>query len=158
MQDIEEKWGKAVGQRGFAQVPNYLMLINQFLDGEFRLSPVELLVLFQLVGTWWRKDDMPFPSMGTLAVRCGVSERQIHRAVKRLEDLKLIKRVKRRAQGIIASNAYDLAPLVAILQEIAAAFPNDFPRKIDRTKLDTIKAKMGKEDTPPPSLGEDPPF
>jgi hypothetical protein len=39
------------------------------------------LVLLQLVGTWWRKENMPFPSMATLAVRSGVSERQIQRSI-----------------------------------------------------------------------------
>ena len=56
-------------------------------DKDHRLSPVELLLLFQLVGTWWKKGELPFPSMSTLAVRCGVSERQIQRAVNHLEKV-----------------------------------------------------------------------
>jgi DNA-binding transcriptional regulator YhcF (GntR family) len=127
MSDIVEKWGEPVAERGFAQIPNYLLLANQFLDP--RLSPVELLVLIQLTGTWWRKADLPFPSVATLATRCGVSGRQVQRAIAQLEKRELLKRVPRRSQGIIASNAYDLAPLVTILERIAKAFPNAFPRK-----------------------------
>ena len=119
--------GRPVAERGFAQLPNYLLFINQFLDKDHRLSPVEVLVLFQLVGTWWKKGDLPFPSMGTLAVRCGVSDRQIQRAVNELEKVGLIKRVNRRIKGIISSNAYDLSPLVSILEEIAKAFPQPIP-------------------------------
>ncbi len=130
MSDIAEKWGKTVAERGFAQVPNHLLLLNQFLSEEGRLSPVELLVLMQLVGSWWRVNELPFPSMRTLAMRCGVSERQILRAVTRLEKLGLLKRVNRRSKGIIAANSYDLQPLVATLQQVAKAFPNEFPRKI----------------------------
>ena len=89
MSDVTEKWGRAVAGRGFAQIPNYLLLLNQFLDREVRLSPVELLVLLQLVGTWWRKEAMPFPSMGTLAARCGVSDRQIQRAINQLVKIGL---------------------------------------------------------------------
>lgn len=132
MSDVAEKWGQAVAERGFSQIPNYLMLLNLFLDEQKRLSPVELLILLQLVGTWWRKGDLPFPSMGTLAVRCGVSVRQIQRSITRLERIGLLKRVSRRKRGIIASNAYDLTPLVSLLEEVAKAYPNEFPRKIRR--------------------------
>jgi Helix-turn-helix domain len=134
MSDVAEKWGDAVASRGFAQIPNYLLLLNQFLDRELRLSPVELLVLLQLVGNWWRRGELPFPSMGTLAVRCGVSDRQIQRAINRLVELDLVKRVSRRTKGIIASNAYDLTPLVAFLGDVAKAFPNEFPRNPERMR------------------------
>lgn len=103
-------------------------MLNQFLANDRKLSPVELLVLFQLVGNWWRKEEQPFPSMMTLAVRCGVSERQIQRAVSTLEQVGLLRRVNRRRSGIIASNAYDMEPLVSVLQQVAKAFPNELPR------------------------------
>lgn len=143
MSDVANKWGIAVAERGFAQVPNYLLLLNQFLNKESKLSPVELLVLMQLVGSWWRKDALPFPSMTTLATRCGVSSRQIQRAINRLERAGLVQRVNRRSQGIISSNAYDLQPLVSLLGEIAKAFPNDFPRRVDKATVDEISAKVG---------------
>jgi predicted transcriptional regulator len=153
MSGIVEKWGVPVAERGFTQIPNYLLLLNQFLDKEHRLSPVELLVLFQLAGSWWRKDSMPFPSMGTLAVRCGVSERQIQRAVNQLVKLNLIARVNRRSKGIIASNAYDLTPLVDILGEIAKAFPNEFPRNVDRATVRKISSRLGAAADEPKAMG-----
>ena len=140
--DIADKWGEQVAQRGFAQIPNYLLLLNQFLLKEKRLSPVELLVLMQLVGSWWKKDAMPFPSMTTLATRCGVSSRQIQRAINRLEGEKLIRRVNRRTQGVVSSNAYDLEPLVGLLNVVADAFPNDFPRNVDRKTAEQVEAKI----------------
>lgn len=131
LSDMVEKWGKPVAERGFAQVPNYLLLLNQFLDDEHRLSPVELLVLIQLVGTWWKKDDKPFPSMATLARRCGSSERQIQRAVNHLVAVGLVAKEKRRVgRGLISSNAYNLTPLTEVLEEAAKAYPNDYPRKV----------------------------
>jgi len=136
MTDVAGKWGDSVAERGFAQVPNYLLLLNQFLERENRLTPTELLVLIQLAGNWWRKGELPFPSVETLARRCGTSSRQIQRAVGHLESLGLVKRVKRRAQGIIASNAYDLEPLVHTLALIADAFPNEFPRRAVARQLD----------------------
>ena len=132
MSDVADKWGTSVAGRGFAQIPNYLLLINQFLDGDHQLSATELLILIQLVGTWWKKDEMPFPSMTTLARRCGVSTRQVQRAINRLVSLDLIARTKRRTSGIIASNSYDLTPLVELLKQVAKAYPNEFPRSTEK--------------------------
>lgn len=137
MSEVSNKWGDSVAGRGFSQVPNYLLLLNQFIDADNRLSPLELLILIELSGSWWKKDEQPFPSMRTLAIRCGTSERQVLRAVSRLEELTLIKRVKRRSKGLIASNAYDLTPLVHMLNEVAKQYPNEFPR---RTKPASEKA------------------
>lgn len=128
--DVVLKWGRDVVGAGFAQVPNYLLRFNQFTSDEDRLSPTELLLLIELAGTWWKKDDLPFPSMKTLAVRCGTSERQILRAVKRLEEIPLLQRVNRKKKGIIASNAYDLSPLVEVLQVIADTYPPERRRKL----------------------------
>lgn len=128
--DMVEKWGEEVAKRGFSQVPNYLIMLNQFIDEDKRLSPLELLILIELVGVWWKKDELPYPSMKTLAVRCGTSERQVVRAISRLEKDELLKREKRRSKGLISSNAYDLSPLVERLREVAKAFPNAFPRTI----------------------------
>lgn len=128
--DVVLKWGRDVAGAGFAQVPNYLLRFNQFTSDEDRLSPTELLLLIELAGTWWKKDDLPFPSMKTLAVRCGTSERQILRAVKRLEGIPLLQRVKRKKKGIIASNAYDLSPLVEVLQVVAETYPPEHRRKL----------------------------
>ena len=140
MSDMVDKWGREVSERGFAQVPNYLMLINQFLNEDSKLSPVELLILIQLVGSWWKKDEQPFPSMATLARRCGVSSRQISRAMNRLEEIGLVERTKRREAGIISSNSYDLMPLVGILKKVAKAYPNEFPRNVTvRTSLEVKK-------------------
>ena len=128
--DVVEKWGRDVAGAGFSQVPNYLLRFNQFTSDDDRLSPTELLLLIELAGTWWKKDDLPFPSMKTLAVRCGTSERQILRAVKRLESIGLLKRVNRKKKGIIASNAYDLSPLVEVLQVVAETYPPERRRKL----------------------------
>lgn len=132
MSDVVEKWGLPVAERGFTQIPNYLLNLNRFLDDEHRLSPVELLVVFHLVGGWWRKAEMPFPSIATLAVRCGVSARQVQRAVTNLDKRKIIGRVKRKERGIVSSNAYDLTPLVEFLNIIAKHYPNEYPRRVTR--------------------------
>lgn len=130
MSDVTEKWGADVAKRGFAQIPNYLLNLNQYVDQDAKLTPLELLILVQLVGSWWKKDEPPFPSMKLLATRCGTSERQVQRAVNRLVELGLIERKKRRAKGIIASNVYDLNPLAELLEKVVAKiYPSENPRK-----------------------------
>jgi predicted transcriptional regulator len=120
MSEFVAKWGEEVHRRGFAQIPNLIFLLNDFADDDEQLKPIELLVLLQLTAMWWKSGKPPFPSMETLARRCGTSERTIERAMKRLTDLGLLERVKRRVNGVVASNRYDLEPLAARLQKIAA--------------------------------------
>jgi hypothetical protein len=141
MSEMAEKWGRKVAERGFAQVPNYLLLMNQFLEEDQRLSPVEMGVLIQLVGAWWKKDEAPFPALRTLAVRVGVSERQAQRAVTRLEADGYLKREKRKRGRLLASNSYNLAPLVEHLNEVALAFPNDSPRKVSPVSRPPTKVR-----------------
>jgi len=145
MSDVEDKWGADVAQRGFAQIPNYLLYLNQFLDQTHKLTPIELLILMQLTGSWWKKGDRPYPSMATLATRCGASTRQIQRALNRLQELGFIKKEARREAGIIASNAYDLEPLAKVLNRIAKHFPNSFPRRIEPAIAEAIGKELKSE-------------
>lgn len=128
--DIVSKWGMEVAERGFSQIPNYLINLNLYVDEAHHLPPVEMVLLLHLVGSWWRKDEMPFPSMQTLAQRAGISERQVQRSIKSLEEKGYLKKVKKSLHGIVASNVYDLSPLVQILKLVAEHFVNQHPRNI----------------------------
>ena len=131
MSDLIEKWGEPVASRGFTQIPNYLLLVNQFLADENKLPPSEMMVLLTLVGSWWKKDTPPFPSIKSISTRANISERQALRALSSLEKKGFLKRDKQaKTSGVIARNVYDLSPLTIKLGEVALAFPNIFPRKI----------------------------
>jgi predicted transcriptional regulator len=145
MQDIATKWGLEVAERGFAQIPNYLIQLNVFVHDDHKLSPAEMVVLLQLVATWWKKDEMPFPSMNTLAERAGISERQVQRSIKSLEQKGYLKKAKKKIKGVIASNVYDLSPLVQILRTVAEHFVNKHPRKISTSK--NVDRKEKREQT-----------
>jgi predicted transcriptional regulator len=135
MENMVNKWGQAAAQRGFAQIPNDLLRLNNFLNKEHRLTPVELLVVLQLVGYWWQKEKMPFLGMAKLAEHLGVSERQVQRAIARLSKDGLIAKTNRRMQGVISSNTYDLAPLVELVDSIAKGHENARPGEIKRGGL-----------------------
>lgn len=130
--DIAAKWGMTVAERGFTQIPNYLMRLNNFVHEDHKLPPSEMVVLLQLVAAWWRAGEMPFPSMATIAGRAYLSERQVQRALKALEEKGFLKKVKGKV-GVIASNSYDLSPLIAALNQIAEHFGNQHPRKIKKS-------------------------
>lgn len=136
---VADKWGYDVASRGFAQIPNYLLLLNQFLDEDVKLTPVELLVLLQIVGIWWKKEELPFPSISKLSERCGVSDRQIQRAISSLEKKKLLTREKRRSSGVFSTNAYNLQPLIGVLSDVAKHFPNAFPRNLKKAKRPLLR-------------------
>lgn len=130
MEDIANKWGREVVERGFTQVPNYLMQINSFVHEDHKVSPAEMVILLQLVAIWWKRDEMPFPSMTTLADRSGISARQVQRAIKELERKGYLIREKKKVKGVIASNVYNLMPLVDVLKKVAAYYVNKHPRAI----------------------------
>ncbi len=130
MQDIKSKWGEKVAERGFTQIPNYLLQINTYVHDDHQLTPTEMIVLLQLISSWWKKNEMPYPSMKTLAEKICVSERQIQRSVNSLEEKGYIKKDKKKVKGIIATNIYDLTPLIEHLNTIADHFVNKHPRRI----------------------------
>jgi len=129
--DMMKKWGESISSRGFSQIPNYLLYINRFLEKE--LSSLELLILVQLISLWWKKDKQPFPSMNTLGVLCGVSSRQIQRAIKQLVDRNMIKKIARKNdKGLKTTNIYLLDPLIDLLNEISIQYKNIYERKTNK--------------------------
>jgi len=62
--------------------------------------------------------------MINIADRCNVSERQIQRAINKIEEKGFIKREKMLSEsGVIQRNSYDMNPLVDILIEISKSHP-----------------------------------
>ena len=137
MAEFDERWGKVVATGGFAQIPQDLIHINDRLPAGNKLSAIELLVLVQLVAAWWYRDTLPYPSMATLAGRCGVSERQVQRTIKVLEVRAFLTPINRRRRGRKTSNAYDLDMLVTRLTQLARQSPREFPRKVRGGPSDT---------------------
>lgn len=126
----EQKWGSAAITAGFSILPNHLISLNQFLPEERRISPTEMLVVMQIISSWWSKERLPFPSKATLALRAGLSSRQVQRALTALEQKGYIERLTRynRSQAR-ASNQYDLAGLVGAVNQAAESHPNAFKRQ-----------------------------
>jgi hypothetical protein len=127
---MTRKWGSDVVSAGFTSLPNHLLSINQFVSKESRLTPTELLTLFQILSTWWHAEQLPFPSKTTIAKRLGLSPRQVQRALNGLEAKGYITRVARFYQNRgRESNSYDLSKMVALVRVLAEQTPDAFKRR-----------------------------
>lgn len=115
----DDKWGTAVMKIGFSIVPSLLLRAQRRLQ----LTPTQLAVLLQLCDYWWDERRKPYPSKEALAARLGLGPRQIQRHIADLEQMSLVARIERKgSHGGRLSNTYDLAGLVARLQEIEPDF------------------------------------
>jgi predicted transcriptional regulator len=113
---LEERWTKGVLEPGFVLIPSVVLRAQRRLH----IDCVALAVLLHLIDHWWDNRDMPFPSKKRLGERIGVSDKTVQRAIKKLEDENVVKRISRyNKSGGQTSNFYDMAPLIEKLQPIA---------------------------------------
>jgi len=84
----QELWGDALGS-GFVSVPT-LLLKHQ---GDLQISPQEMVVLLNLLASWWEAGNLPFPRTTTIASRSGLSVRVVQRQLLSLEKKGLILRL-----------------------------------------------------------------
>lgn len=115
----ERKWGQAVMSHGHCILPSILLQAQARLG----VTSQEMMVLLQLVEHWWYAEGQVYPSKSAIAERVGLSEKQVQRHMRRLEEARLVKRVPRILPGKgRTSNIYDLSPLVRRLQQIEKDF------------------------------------
>lgn len=112
----DHMWGKAVMDHGFFAAP-YILLTH---SGRLGLNAQQLMLLIFLLSFWWRKSDLPFPTVGTLANYLKLSNRQVQRHLKILEDGGYVKRIERfnPKNNAQTSNHFDFSGLVLKLTEI----------------------------------------
>ncbi|WP_181953240.1 helix-turn-helix domain-containing protein [Achromobacter kerstersii] len=79
---LQEKWGEEILELGFVLVPTLLLRKQKDLG----LESTELVVLLNLLSTWWVPERNPFPRTATIAQRMHVTQRTVQRCLKTLED------------------------------------------------------------------------
>jgi len=114
---IRDKWGEAL-DNGFVVIPSALIRYQYKLG----ISDGEVVALMNLLMSWWKVDELPFPSTATLATRMNVTPRTVQRHIERLEEKRLIKRIwsaeRREKHRTIAR--YDMNGIVAELKRLGA--------------------------------------
>ncbi len=115
---VDARWGARLGKH-FTPISSY------FLQNAYRLkplgmpkakglSPSETLALVHLFDHQWDERDA-YPSLQTIADRMSLSRRQVRDIMKRLEDLKLLTRIRGPLGG---TNRYNLTPLKKRLEQL----------------------------------------
>ncbi len=113
---LEAKWGKTLIAAGFTALPDVIFQYQKAL----KLKPLDVLILLNLASYWWKPNENPWPSKGTIADTIDVDPRTVQRSIKKMEDLGYLKRIERKAKaGDNLSNEYDLRGLVKAAKKYA---------------------------------------
>jgi DNA-binding MarR family transcriptional regulator len=73
-----------------------------------------------LASYWWKANENPWPSKGTIADYLNVDPRTVQRAIQKMEKLGYVHRIQRKAKaGDNLTNEYSLEGLVQALQPLA---------------------------------------
>ena len=113
----QELWGDALGD-GFVGVP-ILLLKHQ---GDLQIGPQEMVVLLNLLASWWEVGNLPFPRTTTIASRSGLSVRVVQRQLLSLEKKGLITRLPNqtvKGNPELLVTRYDPRGLTKRLQELS---------------------------------------
>ncbi len=88
----EKKWTKPLMDAGWSALPNIIIEKQAALG----LDPLDMNIILHLVQYWWLPDNLPHPSVGTIAEAIGVTTRTVQKRIKAMEDVGLMKRQERR--------------------------------------------------------------
>ena len=77
---------------GWSALPNIIIEKQAALG----LDPLDMNIILHLVQYWWVADNLPHPSVSTIAEAIGVTPRTVQKRIKALEELDLMKREERR--------------------------------------------------------------
>lgn len=105
----EKKWTKPVMAAGWNVIPNIIIEKQEALG----LDAIDMNIVVHLSHYWWHPDNLPHPSVATIAKAIGVKPRTVQKHIKGLEDAGLVKRNERRhTKSGSATNLYDLSGLI----------------------------------------------
>lgn len=119
---VKARWGEKLASAGFSPVPSVFLRHYHKLrvcpgKRARKLNSTEVMVIIHLAEFKWDERD-PWPSVGTIAERLGISPRSTREAMKTLEEADLLKR-KLSLRGGTSSYSFKglIAKLEALLDE-----------------------------------------
>ncbi|HWU61461.1 MAG TPA: helix-turn-helix domain-containing protein, partial [Ensifer sp.] len=105
----EKKWTKELMDQGWNVIPNIIIEKQEALG----LDAIDMNIVLHLSHYWWHRENLPHPSVATIAKAIGIKPRTVQKRMKGLEDLGFVKRVMRNAKhGGNETNEYDLSGLI----------------------------------------------
>ena len=107
---LTKKWTKPLIDVGYTAIPT---IIVQRM-GVLGLTALDFAILCQLVSYWWTVEQLPHPSIQSIADAIGVKHATVKKRLAALEKAKLLKRVHRPRPGNRnKTNEYSFEPLIA---------------------------------------------
>lgn len=88
----EAKWSKPLMAAGWNAIPSIIIEKQEALG----LDAIDMNIVVHLSNYWWRADNLPCPTVATIAKAVGVKPRTIQKRIKALDELGLLRRVERR--------------------------------------------------------------
>jgi DNA-binding transcriptional regulator YhcF (GntR family) len=122
----ERKWSKPLMAAGWNVIPNIIIEKQQALG----LDALDMNIILHLSHYWWQPDNVPHPSVATIARAIQVTPRTVQKRIAALEKLGFLRREERRfTQNGSVTNRYHFDGLIAAatpyadekVREIAAA-------------------------------------
>jgi DNA replication protein DnaD len=109
---IAVRFGDKLLDYGFTSIPNVLL----FNYTQLGISNQELVFILHLLSFWWGREK-PYPSLGLIAERMGITWRQAHRYAHSLEEKQYLTITERADEfGRRSTSEYDFTPLLKALQ------------------------------------------
>lgn len=88
----EAKWTKPLMDAGWNAVPSIIIEKQEALG----LDALDMNIVIHLSNYWWHPDNLPHPSVETIAKAIGVKPRTVQKRIKSLHELGLLTRTERR--------------------------------------------------------------
>jgi DNA-binding transcriptional regulator YhcF (GntR family) len=121
----EAKWSKPLMDAGWNAIPSIIIEKQEALG----LDAIDMNIIVHLSNYWWHADNLPCPSVATIAKAIGVQPRTVQKRIKALHSLCLLTRTERRKTRFGSdTNLYGFEGL------IAAALPFAHEKLAEREK------------------------
>jgi hypothetical protein len=88
----EAKWSKPLMAAGWNALPSVIIEKQEALG----LDALDMNIILHLSHYWWTPDNLPHPSIETIAKAVGVKPRTVQKRIKALHELGMIEREERR--------------------------------------------------------------
>ena len=131
--EAQRKWGKDMMEARFTIVPNVLLERMHALG----LDSTDLVVLLHLIKHWWKKENLPYPGINSIARMMNVHRRTVQRRLHKLtKQLMLVTAHERRSRyGDNETNLYSFEGLIAEATKLA----KEMVQERERRRLDDAK-------------------
>jgi DNA replication protein DnaD len=123
-QSLQAKWGPELVATGWVALPTIILEKQSALG----LDAMDVNIIMHIAKHWFERDNLPFPSKGSIAAAMQVTPRAVQKRIAGLEALGFLKRIERRSSRGSQTSQFDLTGLI----EQATPFAIEAKQERDR--------------------------